>query len=153
MGQDYSRYQRYYYILIERLAKSILGESSKTNETCSCATTETRNLVAITGQGSEQTTLNEAELLQTLVPDRADEFTNESSELSEAVEDQNNKNERATISQDNCTKCKDFTIEMAEVKFELAMLWALVNTKQTTSLKNVSTQTVNDIFAEETARA
>ena len=58
--------------------------------------------------------------------------------------DQNFKNERATISQDNCTKCKDFTIEMAEVKLELAMLWALVNTKQTTSLKNVSTQTVND---------
>jgi hypothetical protein len=78
------------------------------------------------------------------VLERVNEFTDESSELSEAVEDQNLKNERATISQDNCTKCKDFTIEMAEVKLELAMLWALVNTKQTTSLKNVSTQTVND---------
>ena len=130
--------------LIECLAKSILGESSKSNETCSCATTETCNLVAITGQGSEQTTLNEAELLPTLVLERVNEFTGESSELSEAVEDQNFKNERATISQDNCTKCKDFTIEMAEFKLELAMLWALVNTKQTTSLKNVTMQTVND---------
>lgn len=60
-----------------------------------------------------------------------------SNEVSEAQEAS-----LSTINQGSCKDCNDFSIEMAEVKLELAMLWALVNTKQTTSLKNTGTQTV-----------
>ena len=67
----------------------------------------------------------------------------ESSELTEAVNDLNSRNERPGISQNICAECKDITLDMAKVKLELAMLWCAVNTKPLTSSRNASSQTVD----------
>ena len=69
----------------------------------------------------------------------------ENSMRSEQPTDTFEKPEPLTTSQDSCKKCNDFSIEMVEVKLELAMLWALVNAKPTitASFKNATTQTAD----------